>query len=114
MALTVKQYRPELAIGVSILTAAAILFMCIPYLASVLVMFENIADESGIESEYIKTVIKIIGTAYIFQFASDICKDAGETSVANKLELGGKIIIIVLSMPILYAILELVNNIINF
>ncbi len=114
LALTVKQYRPELAIAVPVLSAAAILLLCGPYLSSVLTMFQNIAEESGIDTAYVKIVIKIIGVAYICQFASDICKDAGESSIAGKIELGGKVVIITLSMPIIYGLLELTSKIISF
>lgn len=114
LALTVKQYRPELAIAVPVLSAAAILLLCVPYLSSVLTMFQNIAEESGIDTAYVKIVIKIIGVAYICQFASDICKDAGESSIAGKIELGGKVVIIALSMPIIYGLLELTSKIISF
>ena len=114
LALTVTQYRPELAIAVPVLSAAAILLLCVPYLSSVLTMFQNIAEESGIDTAYVKIVIKIIGVAYICQFASDICKDAGESSIAGKIELGGKVVIITLSMPIIYGLLELTSKIISF
>lgn len=114
LALTVKQYRPELAIAVPVLSAAAILLLCVPYLSSVLTMFQNIAEESGIDTAYVKIVIKIIGVAYICQFASDICKDSGESSIAGKIELGGKVVIITLSMPIIYGLLELTSKIISF
>ena len=114
LALTVKQYRPELAIAVPVLSAAAILLLCGPYLSSVLTMFQNIAEESGIDTAYVKIVKKIIGVAYICQFASDICKDAGESSIAGKIELGGKVVIITLSMPIIYGLLELTSKIISF
>lgn len=114
LALTVKQYRPELAIAVPVLSAAVILLLCVPYLSSVLTMFQNIAEESGIDTAYVKIVIKIIGVAYICQFASDICKDAGESSIAGKIELGGKVVIITLSMPIIYGLLELTSKIISF
>lgn len=114
LALTVKQYRPELAIAVPVLSAAAILLLCVPYLSSVLAMLESIAEESGIDTAYVKIVVKIIGVAYICQFASDICKDAGESSIAGKIELGGKVVIITLSMPIIYGLLELTSKIISF
>ena len=114
LALTVKQYRPELAIAVPVLSAAAILLLCVPYLSSVLTMFQNIAEEAVIDTVYGRVLIKIIGVAYIFQFASDICKDAGESSIAGKIELGGKVVIIALSMPIIYGLLELTSKIISF
>lgn len=114
LSLLIKQHRPELAIAIPILASVIILSMCAPYLGAAIKMLEDIADKAGIEFSHMRTVIKITGVAYICQFASDICKDAGEGAISSKIELGGKIVIITLSMPIIYNLLELVGNIINF
>lgn len=109
-----KQYKPELAVLTAVLVSIGIILAFVPYLSIIISAFENIADGAGIELYHIKTVIKIIGVAYICQFASDICKDAGENSVAGKIELGGKVMIITLSMPIIYGLTELIAKIINY
>ncbi len=114
LSLIIKQYRPEIAIAVPILTAAAITALCLPYIAAMIEMFEQLADRSGISAQHLKIVIKIIGIAYICQFAADICRDAGEGSVAGKVELGGKLLIISLSVPIIYDLLGLVAKIVSF
>lgn len=114
LSLLVKQYKPEVAIAVPVLTGVVILSFCIPYLSELFRMFESIAEQAGIEHYHLKIVIKIIGVAYICQFASDICRDAGETAIASKIELGGKVTIITLSMPIMYNLLIIVSKIINF
>lgn len=114
LSLIVKQYRPDFAIAIPILTSAAIIGSCVPYIKTVLELFENIANKTGIEITQLRIVIKIIGIAYICQFASDICRDIGEGSISGKIELGGKVVIITLSAPILYNLLELVGRIINF
>lgn len=114
LSLIVKQHRPDFAIAIPILVAVVVIGVCAPYIETVLNMFENIADSAGIEISQVRIVIKIIGVAYICQFASDICKDVGESSISSKIELGGKLIIITLSMPIVYNLLELVSRIINF
>ncbi len=114
LSLLIRQYRPEMAVVVSLCGAVLILSMCVPYLSNIFKMFEDIANQAGVNLSHIKIVLKIIGISYICQFAADICKDAGETSVAGKIELGGKIVIITLSMPIIYNLLDLVNDIINF
>lgn len=114
LSLLLKQYKPELAITLPILVGAIIITICAPYLKSVLAMFEDIANGAGIELLHMRIVIKITGVAYICQFAADICKDAGENAIAGKIELGGKIVIITLSVPVIYNLLELVSNIINF
>lgn len=110
----IKQHRPELAFALPVLGTAAI-FMCVaPYLSAVIQMFEDIANQTGIESQYLKMVIKIIGVAYICQFSAELCKDAGESSMAGKIELAGKIMILTLSMPVIYKLLGIVSTIINY
>ena len=110
----VKQYRPELAIAIPILTGAVILMICVPYISALMDMFVRIADTAGVKSAHLKIVIKIIGIAYICRFASDICRDAGENSVSGKIELGGKLLIITLSMPIIFDLLDIILRILNF
>lgn len=114
LSILIRQYRPEMAVPVSLCGAVLILSICVPYLSSVIKMFEDIAKSAGVNLFHIEIVLKIIGISYICQFAADISKDAGEASIAGKIELGGKIIIISLSMPIIYNLLDLVNHIINF
>ncbi len=114
LSLLIKQYRPDMAIAVPLLTTLAILALCIPYLSDIINMCKNIATYTGINSEHIKTVLKIISVAYICQFASDICKDAGEASISGRIELGGKLTIITLMMPVVISLLSIVSDIINF
>ena len=114
LSLFIKQQRPELAVMLPMLGAAAILFVIAPYLKEILSMFETIAEEAGLKSLYLHLVIKIIGVAYLCQFASELCKDAGEGSMASKIELAGKVMILTLSMPVIYQLLDLVGSIIRF
>lgn len=114
LAVLLKQHRPELAFALPILCTVLIVIFIAPYLNELLNMLKNIAKQTGIESVYIKTIIKIIGAAYVCQFSPELCKDAGEGSVASKIEFAGKIIIITLSTPIIYRLLEIISTIINY
>ncbi|MNJ03061.1 Stage III sporulation protein AC/AD protein family protein [compost metagenome] len=60
------------------------------------------------ESIYLKTVLKIIGIAYIAEFGAQIVRDAGQESIASKIELAGKVLILVLAIPIISIIIETV------
>ncbi len=110
----VKQHRPDIALFIPITGSVIILYLLFPHLNSALNIFKDISDDIGISNQYIKIVIKVIGVAYICQFASELCKDAGESSIASKIEFGGKIIILSLSVPIIHSLLDLVKNIISF
>ncbi len=113
-AVFIKGWRPELAIQVSLAATVIILAAVLPYLRVVADMLKDIIAQAGVESRYIGIVLKIIGIAYIAQFASELCRDAGEGAIASKIEVAGKIIIMTMSMPIVYSLLEVVNEIIRF
>ncbi len=114
LAVFVKNQKPEFSIQVSIVAAVVIFVSAFPYLKTIVAMFNDISQKIGLESRYISLVFKVIGIAYVGQFASELCRDAGENAVATKIEFAGKTIIMTLSMPVLYSLLEIVNEIIHF
>ena len=113
-AVFIKSWKPELAIPVSLVAAAVIFIMAMPYLKSVLSMVQDISEQSGIDSKYIGLILKVMGIAYVAQFGAELCRDAGEGAIATKIEFAGKVIIMALSMPVVYKLLEVVNEIIYF
>ena len=106
-----KQYKPEFAVYVSLLAGITILFALIPKLAGIVSIISNLSSKIGIGNEFLKILLKITGIAILTEFAVSICKDTGETAIANKIDLGGKIIIISISIPIITALLELILQI---
>ncbi len=106
-----KQYRPEFAIYVSIIAGVVILLMCVDTVSGIINLLQDIASKTNINGEFLKILIKITGIAILTEFAVSICKDSGESSVASKIDVGGKIIIISMSIPIIRALLETVLKI---
>ena len=106
-----KQYKPEFTIYASIIAGAIILLMVMDKLYSIINLLSNISQKVGIGNEFLKIILKITGIAILTEFAVSICKDSGESAIASKIDLGGKIIIISISIPIITALLELVINI---
>lgn len=106
-----KQYKPEFTIYASIIAGAIILLMVMDKLHSIINLLSNISKKAGIGNEFLKIILKITGIAILTEFAVSICKDSGESAIASKIDLGGKIIIISISIPIITALLELVISI---
>lgn len=106
-----KQYKPEFTIYASIIAGAIILLMVMDKLYSIINLLANISQKAGIGNEFLKIILKITGIAILTEFAVSICKDSGESAIASKIDLGGKIIIISISIPIITALLELVISI---
>lgn len=102
----VKQYRPEFTMYVSVATGIIILLLVMDKLSAIINLLTNLANRTSINNEFIFLLIKITGIAILTEFASSVCKDSGETAIASKVDMGGKIIIIAMSIPIIASLLE--------
>ena len=106
-----KQYRPEFAIYVSVIAGILILALVLDKLTGVIGLLQTIASKTSINSEFLGLLLKITGLAFLAEFAVSICQDAGEGAIASKIEIGSKIIIIAMSIPIISSLLEIILKI---
>lgn len=106
-----KSTRPEFALYISIITGVIIFSMILGELSYVIQTLNTLARRTNVEFTYFSTILKIIGMAYIVEFGAQISRDAGEDSIAMKIELGGKVLIMVLAIPILLALMDLIIKI---
>lgn len=106
-----KQYRPEFTIYVSIIAGVLIITLSMDKLVGIINILTTLSNKTGMNSEYLGILLKITGIAILTEFAVSICNDAGESAIATKIDLGGKIIIISISIPIIVALLELIVKI---
>ena len=103
-----KQYRPEFAIYISLLTGVLILFLVMDKLTGIVNLLQSLASKTSINSTFLVILIKITGLAILSEFAVSACKDSGEAAIASKIEMGTKIIIISMSIPIISSLLEVI------
>lgn len=106
-----KQYKPEFAIYASILAGILILTMSFSKLSSIIELLNSIASKTAINGEFLKILLKITGIALLTEFGISICKDSGETAIASKVDIAGKVTIIAISIPIMSGLLETVTKI---
>ena len=106
-----KQYKPGFVIYVSLIAGALILFIVVDKLTGIINLLQSLANKASINTEFLTLLIKITGIAFLSEFAVSICKDAGEVAIANKMEIGAKIIIISMSIPIISSLLEIILKI---
>lgn len=107
----IKQYRPEFAVYVSLITGALILVLVLDKMSGVINLLTNLANKTSINKDFIFLLIKITGIAFLTEFAVSICKDAGESAIATKIDMGGKVMIIAISIPIISSLLETIIKI---
>lgn len=109
--LIIKQYRPEFTIYISLIAGILIITLSLEKLAGIINILTTLSNKTGLNSQYLGILLKITGIAILTEFAVSICNDAGESAIATKIDLGGKVIIISISIPIIVALLELIIKI---
>lgn len=111
IAIILKQYRTEYAIYVSIVAGILILVFIMSKITGIINLLKAISDKTYINKQFLSILLKITGIAIITEFAVSICTDAGEKAIASKIEIGSKVIIIAMSIPIISSLLELIIEI---
>lgn len=101
LCLILKQTKPELAMLTGLITVIMILLFALNYVGQVVTLIKDLANKAGMPLEIITIILKIIGISYIVEFASNVCKDAGESAIASKIEFAGKCIILTIGMTII-------------
>lgn len=110
VSLLVKSFRPEMSLQVSIAAGVALFVYAAIELSGITETILSTAKEYGLNTDYISVIFKALGLAYITQFASDICRDAGETAIAGKVELCGKVMIVTASLPGVVSLLDMIRG----
>lgn len=111
IAVVIKTQKPEISVQISIVTGIMIFLLIATKLSAVIDFFKGFAQKANVDMMYFTTLLKVIGIAYIAEFGAEVCRDAGESSIASKVELAGKVIIMVLAVPIVTSLLELIIRI---
>ena len=106
-----KQYRPEFALYTSIVAGIFILALSLSNISGVIGMLKDLSSKANINSNFLGIILKITGIAILTEFAVSICQDSGESAIANKIDIGGKVIIITISLPIISTLLETILKI---
>jgi stage III sporulation protein AD len=110
--LIIKREKPEIAVQLSLTLATIIFLLILTKINIVLNLFRDMAEKANISQMYLNTILKIIGIAYITEFGAQVCKDAGEGAVAGKIEFAGKVLVMVMAIPIIALVMDTIVRLI--
>ncbi len=111
LAIKLKGIGSPLWVYLSMALSIFVMGYIIVRLTFVIDFLEKILEDIGMESGYFEILIKILGISYLCEFASNICKESGFIAAAGQIEIGGKITMMVMSIPILMAIVQTIGEI---
>jgi len=108
LALTVKKHRPEIALVITLASGVLLFLMILPELRFAVDVFTQLGDMLDGGAAYIGLVLRVIGVAYMVELGASVCADAGESAIAAKIDLAGRVVIMVMAMPIVLEIASIV------
>jgi len=111
LALTIKRQSPEIAIIITLAASILIFFMVLPALIYAVGIIQNLGSHLDSRIAYVPLVLQILGIAYVAELGAQVCIDAGESAIAAKIELAGKVLIMAAAAPILLDVLQMIVGI---
>lgn len=106
MALSLKSRNPEISSLISVAICISVIGLCVSKIGTIIDTLKSISNRINIDSSYLLILLKLIGVAYICEFAAGISKDAGYSVVASQIELVGKLTMLMISIPVLMQVVE--------
>ncbi len=106
LALVVKEQKPIFAFLIAIVCGIIIFYFLIDKISEVIRVLERLAVQADLNMVFLETILKIIGIAYIAEFGAQVTRDAGQGAIASKIELAGKVLILIMAVPIVQIIIE--------
>ena len=110
IAIPVKSHKAEYGVYIGLAVCLLILTYSINYFTQILTGMENLQRYLGESFEYLSLLFKAVGAAYVCEFCSGICKDAGYGGIAGQVETMGKMYILLIGMPVLFALMESIQS----
>ncbi|MCM1299631.1 MAG: stage III sporulation AC/AD family protein [Firmicutes bacterium] len=113
LSLVLKQYKPEYSLFISIAAGIMIFLAVAAVIQPIMDYISELISDAGLSGVYAEALIKALAVCYITQLACDCCKDAGENAIAGKLQLAGRVAILIISLPMFKSITDIVTGLID-
>lgn len=106
LSMWIRPLKSEYGMFLSMAAVLLIFGATMTQLKEILELVRNLMDQTGLSSVYFKILLKIMGLAWISQLASDICREAGCSSISRQIDIYGKLLILSVSLPVLTSVVE--------
>lgn len=113
LSLVLKQYKPEYSMFISLAAGILIFISVIAAIEPIILYISELSENAGLSGIYAEVLLKSLAVCYLTQLACDCCKDAGENAIAGKLQIAGKVAVLLMALPIFKSITEIVTGLID-
>jgi len=110
--IVIREERKDIGVVLRLGVGAAMLLILVPDIARVVAAFVHISELARIPATYLGLLLKVVGISYLTVFVAQLANDAGETGTGLRVELAGKIAILIVAIPLIASITETVLKLI--
>lgn len=107
LSIIIKQKSPEFSVMINVAGGLLILFLCFDYITEIISYYSLLSSNVNIDSSIIKLALKIVCVGFLTEFISSLAQDFGNTAIASKVIFGGKIVICVMTLPVVKELVSL-------
>ena len=104
--LFVKQIKPEIAILIGLAGSIIVLVLSVDMVIDIAKSLKLMFIKTGLGDGVLAPVFKMIGIGYLCEFSANLCNDTGNSSIGDKILLAGKLMTLLLSMPIVNTLID--------
>lgn len=105
-----KEVKPSFGVFVSIAASILILFIVYDAVQNIITQFVLKITELSVPIDVFNFLLKVIGVSFVIEFIVSLTEDAGCNMLASKIKIAGKILLAVITIPMLFDLLDLIMS----
>lgn len=113
LATVLRAQRPELALGLSVAAGVLVVGLLLKELTPLMATMRRMLTVGGLSDKALSVVLRAAGVCFVTQWAADTCRDAGQTALAGKAELTGRVLLLLLTVPLFEQVLTLITGVVG-
>ena len=113
IAVLIKKQNPEYSMMISIGAGVILLILILSQVTPAIRQMSDLVSSAGMPAEYAGILFKSLGVRFLTQLACDSCRDVGETALASKIELAGKVAILIFALPMFQKVADMAISLIR-
>lgn len=111
--LSLRKHNGEMAVLLSLCGCCLVAMVAVGFLLPILEFVRKLQQSTALNGEMLQILLKITGVAITAEIAGTVCIDSGNGALAKTLQMLATAVILYLSLPMMDALLELVERILT-
>jgi Stage III sporulation protein AC/AD protein family. len=106
----IKEQRREIGLALSMSVGMLLLAMSLSGMETALESMRTLGELAGLSSSVLLPIVKSVGIGILTNISAELCRDAGERSLAAMVEVGGSVAALLVALPLLSTVVMVITG----